>query len=86
MSDTEEDFLLIFISGVLCVWQCGARGEKWRHSSVPVLPVREEALGPCWSCGSSVLPAAGGDPAVGAVLVQTVSEQVHQVKLFNSFR
>lgn len=68
------------ISGILCVWQSSAGGEQPQCSSVSVFPDCEEAFSPRWIGWSGILPVSCWDASVNAVLIQTASNQLHQVK------
>lgn len=68
------------VSGVP-VWGRDAGGEESRCSGVSVFSDREEALGPCGSARGRFLLSACRDTSVTAVLLQTSSQQLHQVKL-----
>ena len=70
------------ISGILRVRQCSAGGKKSHGSSVSVFSDCEEAFGPRRSSWDTFLPAACRNPSVSAVLIQTASLQLHQVKYF----
>ena len=73
---------MMFVSGIVCVWQSGAGGERPQRSSVSVLSGREEAFSPGWTGWDGVIPAACWDASLSAVLAQTASDQLHQVKYF----
>lgn len=75
----------MFISGVLCVWQFSAGDAEPQSSCVSVFPDCEEALSPCWSCWDGILRVACWDASVSAAVIQTASNQLHQVKYFLSF-
>lgn len=67
------------VPGVL-VWGRDAGGGEWRCGGVSVFADREEALGPRGSARARFLLPACWDTSVTAVLLQTSSQQLHQVK------
>lgn len=75
-------FLLILVSGVVCVREHASRGAKWTHGHVSLPPVGEEACSARGGRGRGFVPDAG--PPVAAVILPNASEQLHQVTTFTT--